>query len=226
MERAWRIPLAGIEIRNLRQVFLVHALVALLFLSLVVMPACNVANFVQQFDQYTSDILPALNAVVAILEFFAVPVPVGLSAKVDADVNAAQVLVSDFANASTSAQPAIRAQITAAENVLSADLNQVFTLASVKDANTQRKVAALVQLIESAVQQGFAFIPQTTSKAAMATLQAQAAGLKPQQFVSSFNAILVAPTGNRGVDNLTPKYRLRSRSVFSRAAKVLTFGLA
>jgi len=215
----------GIEVRNIRKVLAVHALAAVMVLSLAVMPACNVASFVQQFNQYTAEIVPALNAVLAILQFFGVVTPVGISAKVDADVKAAQVLVADFASASTAAQPAIRTQIAAAENVLNADLNQVFALASVKDANTQRKVSALIQLMESAIQEGFAIIPQTTSKAGLAAMQKGAQGLKPEQFVSSFNSILVAPTGNPGLDKVTPKHKLKAhRSPLSEVVHVISFG--
>lgn len=203
-------------------------LVTVLAFSLAVEPACNTAQFVQEFDQYSAQVVPALNAILAILQFFGVQAPVGIQAKVGADVSAAQTLVADFANASAAAQPTVRAQITASEGVLNQDLESVFVVANVKDAKSQTKVKALVALVQAAISEGFAIIPQATSKADMAAASASGGRLLAKDFPGSFNAILTAKTGNPGLDKLTPTLKLKGPDplvrVLRKVIHFVTFG--
>lgn len=174
--------------------------------------ACNTADFVKEFDQYTSQIVPAVNSILAILSLFGVTSQAQLPTKIDSDVTAVQKLVADFAAAPASTQPGIRNQITAEEGVLNADLQQVFQVASVSDENTQKKVSALISLVESAVAEGFALIP--SSSVATSRTVALGSQFQAKDFVGSFNAILTAKTGNATVDAHTPKLKLHSHRGF------------
>ena len=194
------------------QIFVSMIAIAAIAFSTMTTTACNTADFVKEFDQYTSQIVPAVNSILAILSLFGVASQSQLPPKIDADVTAVQKLVADFAEAPASSQPGIRNQIASEETVLNADLQQVFQVAAVSDPNTQTKVSALITLVESAVSEGFALIPQSSS--VVNTAHAIPAGTKFQakDFVDSFNAIITSKTGNKAVDAATPKLKLKKHA--------------
>lgn len=184
---------------------------------------CNAADFAQQFTQYTSQVVPAVNSVLAILALFGVTSKPELPARISADIAAAQALVSDFAKAGESAQPAIHEQIQAIEGTLNADLQEVFLLAHVANPNNQAKVTALTTLIEVAIEEGFALIPRTTSPSNLAMASHRGAKLESKDYVGSFNALLTAKTGDPKVDAVTPTLKLKKHH--SLWVKIATVGI-
>lgn len=204
---------------SLRVVAVLSLCGALLMPSL----GCNAADFAQQFGQYTSQIVPAVQTVLAILQLFGVASKPELPARIGADVAAAQSLVSDFAKAPADSQPGIRVQIEGVEATLNADLQEVFLLAHVTNPNNQAKVTALLSLIEAAVAEGFALIPRDTSTPNLAKAAYGGAKLESKDYVGSFNKMLVARTGDKKVDALTPTLKLhKHRSLW---VKIGTLGI-
>lgn len=199
------------------------AVLSLCAVMLVPSIGCNSADFVREFNLYTSQVVPAVNSVLAILTLLGVTSKPELPARVGADIAAVQALVNDFAKASDSAQPAIHAQIDAVQATLNADLQEVFLLAHVTNPNNQAKVTALVTLIGAAVQEGFALIPQTTSAPNLAKAAHHGAALQSKDYVGSFNSLLTAKTGDVRVDALTPNLKLKKhRSLW---VKIATAGI-
>lgn len=183
--------------------------------------SCTSAQFVSQFDQYANQIVPAVNSILAILQLFGVVNQAALPAKVAADVSAAEQLVADFAK--PGADPSIRGEITAKEAALNADLQLILGLVQVKDPAAQAKITALVTLVEAAIAEGFALVPQSTSPAAVTVATARAAKFQSKDFVGSFNKSLTGKTGNADLDKLTPKLKLKAPH--SKLVKVVTLGL-
>lgn len=202
--------------------FLAFALCCTLGMGTMTTTGCSSAQFVSEFNQYSSQIVPAVNSILAILQLFGVVGSAAAPSLISADVVAAQKLVSDLASAPAAAQPGIRNQITAEEGVLTNDLQSIFQLARVSDDATQKKVALLISLIQAAVAEGFALIPQSTSPTAMAVASSRAQHFQSRDFEGSFNSILKAKTGNAAVDKLSPKLQLHHHS---RVLRIASLGL-
>ncbi len=193
-----------------------------LFAVLAAGTGCNVSQFVSEFDSYSAQIVPAAQAVLALLQFFGVAVPFNAQ-KVGADVTAAQTLVADFAKSPASAQPGIRSQIMAEEAVLNQDLAALFTVAQVSDTRNQAKITVGIQLLEALIAEGFALIPNTTSAADLASRGPELAKFQSKgEFVHNFNTNLESSSGNRGADKVAKAHLLHNHS---KVVRLATFGL-
>jgi hypothetical protein len=174
--------------------------------------ACNAASFVQQFNQYSNQIAPAVQTILSLIAIFAVPNDKpDLVARISSDVAAAQKLVADFAAAATSDQPAIHDKIKAVEAAIKADLQEVFALAHVSNPATQTKVSNLLDLVGAMVEEGFALIPVTVTPGTLKAAAPRAGALKAKDYVGKFNKLLAEKTGDDKVDSLTPSLKLKRK---------------
>jgi hypothetical protein len=110
-------------------------------------------------------------------------------------------------------------QLQAAISTYQADQQLVLSTALVGDANTQTKIALLSNLIAGTVDAILAVIPSCQASPSPAFKSTPPLSLK--NFVVSYNAILIAKTGNFAVDVLTASLKLHQHSKVLRA---LTFG--
>lgn len=192
------------------------ALVTLLICSMIA-TGCSVT----QFDAVLNEVGPAVTTILDIIALIkGVPVNTALASKVTADVAAIETLDTDLITATAASAPGIRGDINAGFTVLTQDLGSIFVLANVSDVNTQAKLTALIDLIQSAVNIAEAAIPGNTPTS-MRTLRFGATSipnLDASTLVGSWNQILVAKTGNKFVDAYTPKHKLHYHSKVWRIA--------
>ena len=218
-------PKLSIQLTEIKKTSISLAMTLVMFGVLCATPACSVAQFVSEFNQYASEILPAAQSVLSILALFGVGAPAAALPAIKSDVAKVESLMTDFGSASTQAAPGIRNQLLAAMQVLTQDVNTIFSLAQVSDANTQAKLTALITLVDSLIEEMVILIPTANTNAAFnlsgahARITLQSKG----DFVTLFNGKLVEPTGITAVDGLTKKLKLHNHSVFVRWA---TLGVA
>jgi len=96
----------------------------------------------------------------------------------------------------------------------------VLQVAQVKDANTQTKITLLAGLVAGTVNAITAVIPSCQNAASSGQCKA-APPYSLTTFSAHYNSILVAPTGNVGVDAETKKLKLHQHSG---VVRVLSFG--
>lgn len=192
---------------------------ALVFsLSLVMFcTACSTA-WVSTLDSILAAAAPAL---IDILQIVAVAnggmLDTNLAAKINRDSAAMKTLAADFSKASAAAAPGACSQLQAGIGVFSADIALVTSTAQVKDQKTQTKIVLLTSLVAGTAQAIMAVIP---------SCQVPVQGFKMAPpyslatFVQHYNSILVAKTGNAGVDAVTSKMKLHQHSKLVRYATV------
>jgi hypothetical protein len=100
------------------------------------------------------------------------------------------------------------------------DQQAVFQAAQVSDPNTQTKITLLANLVAGTVNAITAVIPSCNDAASSRNLKAQPL-YSISTFVAHYNSILVAPTGNPGVDAATQKLKLHQHS---KLVRMVTFG--
>jgi len=192
-------------------------LLALILSFTILLTGCSPA-FVTTIDTIISVAGPAL---INILEIVAiskgVPVDQGLVTKVNTDVTNIKTLVNDFANASSTASPGVCAQLQAAISQYQADQTLILSTAQVSDPATQTKITLLSNLVAGTVQGILTVLPQC--QAPKATFGAKSP-LDVKNFVTSYNAILTAKTGNPAIDALTAKRKLHEHGKFARYASL------
>lgn len=199
-----------------RQVLTLFLCAGLVFVPAMGVSGCNAS----QFEAVLNEIGPAISTILQIVALVqGGAANTALPAKVSADVAALEKLYADFEAANSTSKGSIEAEIQAGFTTLNADLSSVFSIAQVSDKNTQAKITALIGLVESAVQIAEAAIPTPTP----ATARVAPVKLDAESFVSSFNKILTAKTGNQEVDEKTPHLRIHHHGMFLR---VVSFGAA
>lgn len=191
----------------------------------LVTSGCSFSNFVSEADNYLNQVVPSVNAILAILNLFGVTKSPVAPAKVGQDVANVETLLNDLASAPFSSQAAIYANIQTAEGVLNQDLADIFSVAQVSDKQTQAKVTALISLVEAAIAEGFALVPapSPSPKLELAKHASAVYKFESKDYVGSFNKILTAKTGNESVDKATGKLQLHKHGKF---VHIITFGLA
>lgn len=202
-----------------RQVLTLFLCAGLVFIPAMGVSGCNAS----QFEAVLNEIGPAISTILQIVALVqGGAANTALPAKVSADVAALEKLYADFEAANSTSKGSIEAEIQAGFTTLNADLSSVFSVAQVSDKNTQAKITALIGLVESAVQIAEAAIP-TPTPATLAAVRVAPVKLDAESFVSSFNKILTAKTGNQEVDEKTPHLRIHHHGMFLR---VVSFGAA
>lgn len=213
-------PRLGIQLTEKKKTLTSLLLLPILLFVLSVSPACSVAQFVTEFNQYASEIVPAVQSVLSILALFGVGAPAAAIPAIKGDVAKVESLMTDFGNASAQSAPGVRNQLLAAMQTLMQDVNTVFSLANVNNAATQDKLTALITLLNSLIEEMIILIPtaNTTVAVNLAYAQARITLQSRGDFVGLFNSKLVEPTGIKAVDSLTRRSRLHNHGTFLRWA--------
>ncbi len=186
-------------------------------LSLAMLCTACSTTWVSTLDSILAAAAPAL---INILQIVAVangqPVNSNLTAKINADATVIKTLAGDLATASSLAAPGVCLQLQAAVSTYQADQTLVLQAAQVSDRNAQTKITLLTNLVGGTVVAIESVIPSCQSAAAAKSFRS-APPYSLTAFVNRYDVILVMPTGNPAVDAITPKLKLRQRSVFARA---------
>lgn len=189
------------------------ALVTLL-LPIIFCTACS-TSWVSTVDSILSVAAPAL---INILEIVAVANGQSVNAvqvaKINTDASAIESLASDFAGASSLAAPGVCSELQTAIGVYQQDQQLVLSTAQVSDPNTETKITLLSDLVTGTVDAILAVLPSCHGSQIAASQSATPLSLK--SFVTTYNTILTAKTGNAAVDALTVKCRLHQHSRFVR----------
>ena len=179
--------------------------------------ACSTA-WVSTLDSILSAAAPALIDILQIVSAAnGKPMNSELAAKINTDSSAIETLASDFAKFSSLAAPGMCSQLDAAIGTYQQDQQTVLQLAQVSDQATQMKIVLLSGLVAGTIEAITAVIP--SCQANTQVLKA-APPLNVKNFATSYNAILVAKTGNAAVDALTPKLVIHRHSKFVRVVTV------
>lgn len=170
-----------------------------------------------EFITVLNEVAPAVQTIIEIVALVkGTPASTSISTKIGADTAALEKLYSDFQKAQPADKSSVEGEINAAFLTLQADLSAVFAVAQVSDANTQAKVSALISLIQTAVNIAEAAIP--SNKVSVSADKMTAGDL-----VDSYNKVLVAKTGNKAVDQFTPKHQIH---IHSSVVRHLSLGFA
>jgi hypothetical protein len=188
-------------------------------LSLAILCTGCSAAWVATLDSILAAAAPAL---INILQIVAVangqPVNAALAAKINADAADIKTLATDFTKLSSGSGSGLCQQLQAAVSTYQADQQLVLQVAQVGDPNTQTKITLLTSLVAGTVEAITAVIPSCQSSV---PAMKGTAPFNISNFAASYNGILLAPTGNAAVDQLTPKLILHRHSKFVR---LTTFG--
>jgi hypothetical protein len=194
--------------------------IALVLCLSITLTACSAA----WVSTATTIISVAGPALINILEIVAVANGQAVNqqtvAKVNSDVANIKQLLTAFASASSSAAPGVCSQLQAALTTYQADQQLILSVAQVSDPATQTKIQLLSGLVTGTVQAIFAVLPQCQAPASGKFGTISAPPVKVKNFVKTYNAILVAKTGNIAVDNLTSKRKLHEHSTTVRYASL------
>ena len=126
-----------------------------------------------------------------------------------ADLQLVQSLISQYEKADTATQSGILNQIQTAIGTAQTNLNGILPALHIKDTAAQTKITAVVGIVLSEVESLAAIVPLVKAKASpemMALAQRQAKTRPPLgawEFVSSYNSVMVAKTGNAELDQAT-----------------------
>jgi hypothetical protein len=138
-------------------------------------------------------------------------------AQVGADLQLLQSLIAQYQKAGAAAQPGLLNQINAALTAEQSSLSSILPALHIKDADTQAKVTAVLQLLISEVQSMAAMVPSMSSGSpAMRTATAvkNQAPLSAGEFVKSYNATMTARTGSVSLDQATARLKVHAQRKF------------
>lgn len=199
-----------------------HVVLCVLLAFTITVQGCNPV-WVTTITDIVTAAVPALINILNIIAIAKGQTPnATLAAKIAADGTLIKTLTSDFATASTAAAPAACAQLQSAISVYMADQAEVMALANIADPATQAKVIALSALVAGTATAILGLIPNCQQAAAMrASLANRIVPLPLKSFVKSYNANLVASTGNAAVDAYTKSHKVHVHDLFVR---VITLG--
>jgi len=183
---------------------------------------CSTA-WVSTLDSILAAAAPAL---INILQIVAIangqPINSNLTAKINADATVIKTLATDFTKVSSGSAPGVCQQLQAAVSAYQADQQLVLQVSQVSDPNTQTKITLLANLVAGTVDAITAVIPSCQNAAAFRGSKA-APPYNVSTFTAHYDSILVAPTGNAGVDAATLRLKLHRHS---KIVRLLTFGRA
>src|ERR1700728_802390 len=145
-------------------------------------------------------------------------------AQAGADLQLLQSLITQYQKADASAQPGLLNQIESALSGVQATLTSVLPALHIKDATTQAKITAVIGILLSEGQSVAAIVPLVSASASpgMVTMAAEQgrkqAPLTANEFVSSYNAIMTAKTGDTELDQATAGMKVHLHGKFARWA--------
>jgi hypothetical protein len=195
---------------------------AALLIGIMVTVGCAGPAWVSTVNTILVAAAPALINILQIVAIAnGVPVNGSLVAKINTDATAIKTLASDFSKASAVSAPTVCGQLQGAIGAYQADEILVMQVAQVSDQNTQIKIGVLSELVAGTVQGILTAVPACAGPPAAPVKMSVASALKLSNFISTYNSVLVTPTGNSAVDALTHKLVIHQHS---KGVRVVSFG--
>ena len=167
------------------------------------LPACTPASWVSEAESIAKVALPIVQGVASI---------VGAGPAVTQAISDVNLLITLFDQYQAAPAAGTLQKIQAALNTANADISQISAAAGIKNAATQSKVAAILQLVTSEFSNIASLIPPEASPATTASGAAKAAARTPdgnaqgrlpftaKQFKAQYNKIVTARTGDADCD--------------------------
>jgi hypothetical protein len=209
---------------------IVRGLVAMALCGTLMLTACSTA-WINEAEQIVAAAIPATTNIVALVAALQGNISAGdlqtvqsAGAQAGADLQLVQSLITEYQKADAKAQPRLLNQIQAAISAVQTTLTGLLPALHIKDAATQAKITAVVEILLSEVQSVAAIVPLVDSGAspAMMSLAARQAKKQPpltaSEFVASYNATMTAKTGNAELDDATGGLRIHLHGKVARWA--------
>jgi hypothetical protein len=146
--------------------------------------------------------------------------------QVGADLQLIESLMAVYQKADAASQPGLLSQIQAATSAVQSDISGLLPALHIQDAATQAKVTAVIGVVLSEVESLSAIVPliNPSSSPAMMTMAAKQAKKQPpltaNEFVASYNATIMAKTGNAALDHATEGMRIHLHGKIARWASL------
>jgi len=207
------------------------ALVAVMLCGTMVWTSCSTA-WISEAEQIVAALIPAtanLVTLVATLQGKSISAAdlqtiQSAGSQAGADLQLMQSLITQYQKADASAQPGLLSQIQAAMSTVQLTLNGLLPALHIQDAATQAKITAVVGILISEVQSVVAIVPFVNASSSPEMVAAASKQVKKQPpltagtFVSSYNAIMTAKTGNADLDHVTTGLQIHVHEKFVRWA--------
>jgi hypothetical protein len=206
-------------------------LVAMLLGCTMMLASCSTA-WIGEAEQIVATLIPAtanLVTLVATLQGGGISAAdaqtiQSAGAQAGADLQLMQSLIAEYQKADASAQPGLLNQIESAMSEVQTTLTSLLPALHIKDATTQAKIAAVIGVLLSEVQSVAAIVPLVSVSASPEMVTMAAKQVKKQspltanEFVSSYNAIMTAKTGEAELDRATAGMKIHLHGKFARWA--------
>jgi hypothetical protein len=194
---------------------------ALILCMTIALAGCS-TDWIGQAEQVVSVLIPAATNIVALVAALQgksisasdLQTIQKAGAQAGADLELIQALIAAYQKADETAKPGILNQIQTAIGAVQANLQGLLPALHIQDAATQAKITAVVGIVLSEVQSLSAVVPLVSANTsprmmAKASLQDKKhLPLTASEFVSSYNAMLTAKTGNAELDRVTAGLRI------------------
>lgn len=145
-------------------------------------------------------------------------------AQAGTDLQLMESLMAQYEKADTALQPGLLNQIQVAMSAVQTILNGLLPALHIKDAATQAKITAVIGILLSETQSVAAMVPlmHSGSSSAIKSMAAKQIRRQPPltagNFVSSYNAAMMAKTGNAALDQATPGMQIHLHGKLARWA--------
>ena len=187
----------------------------------LILQGCSV-TWVGTVDKLLAVAAPALNNILSIVSLATnKPVNQALEDKITQDAANLKKLAADFASASGSNAPTACQELQAGVAVLNDDAATVLSIVqSIGPAGGN--LAAIFAAADSFVIAIVALIPSCKTPAALRlSIPKAVAAIDSNKMVSTYNAVLVVPSGNAKVDEYAKSHKIHAHS---KVVRILSFG--
>jgi hypothetical protein len=215
----------------MKRVGMKKALVGLLLCCAMMCTSCSTV-WIGEAEQIVAALIPATTNLVTLVATLQggsisaadVQTIQNAGAQASADLQLMQSLITAYQKADASAQPGLLNQIGSAMSGVQTTLASLLPALHIKDATTQAKVAAVIGVLLSEVQSVAAVVPLVSVGASpeMVTMAAKQVRkqtpLTADEFVSSYNAVMTAKTGEAELDQVTAGMKIHLHGKLARWA--------
>lgn len=145
-------------------------------------------------------------------------------ARAEADLELLQSLITQYKEANPGAQPGLLQQIQVELSAAQSNLNGLLPALHIKDAPTEAKLSAVIEVLLSEVQSVAAIVPILDASASPVSVALAAketrtrSSPRAREFVSLYNRVMVTKTGDVELDRSTAKLQIHLHGKFARWA--------
>jgi hypothetical protein len=143
-------------------------------------------------------------------------------AQAEADLELLQSLITQYKEADADAQPGLLQQIQIELSAAQSNLIGLLPALHIKDAATEAKLSAVIEVLLSEVHSVAAIVPVLDASASSATVALASkesrmrSSLRAREFVSLYNRTMAAKTGDVELDRSTAELQIHSHGKFAR----------